>query len=419
MAGRIGWQNLRRDEFTDIGPYLVTGMHFTPGGGVDWENCYHITEERWAIAPEIQLRPDDLLFTKDGSIGKVAHVRSLPGLAALNSHLLVIRPRDSAFVPRYMYYVLTSQLLSDYIEVEKRGTTFHGITQEAMSRFRIALPDHLRQRRIADFLDRETGRIDVLVEKKRRLIDLLEEKRTGLISHVVTKGLDPTVTMKDSGIPWLGEIPAHWEAAPVYSRYKVFLGKMLSKVAAAGPEQRLYLRNLNVQWDRIDLTDVATMSFDSNERAKYRLRRDDLLVCEGGEVGRAAMWRDELDECYLQKALLLVRPWSGGELPRFLMYVLHAAAHMEVFQVEGNQATFVHLTGEKLRAHRFGFPNWSEQEAIVRHIDSRADSIDRSILKIREQLDLLAEYRQALITAAVTGQIVVDVAAPDPDEAVQ
>lgn len=340
-------------------------------------------------------------------------------LEGLVSPAYIVCSVDTSVHSRFLHYLLRSR---PYIAEYRRLS--HGVRPaqwdlrwEDLRNVRLVLPPAGAQRAIADFLDRETGRIDALVEKKRRLIELLEEKRTALISHVVTKGLDPIVPMKDSGIPWLGQIPAHWDAAPTYSRYEVFLGKMLSKEAASGPNQRPYVRNLNVQWDRIDLTDLATMSFDSYECAKYRLRRDDLLVCEGGEVGRAAMWRDELEECYFQKALLLVRPWSGSQLPRFLMYVLHAAAHTEVFRVEGNQATFVHLTGEKLRSHRFGFPSCSEQEAIVEHIDDRSDLINQVISKVREQLDLLAEYRQALITTTVTGQINIGAQAPEPEEA--
>src|SRR5262249_2050565 len=131
----------------------------------------------WQLDRNIQLRNDDLLFTKDGSIGKVAHIRELPGPAALNSHLLVIRPRDGAFVPRFLYYVLPSQLLRDSVEVEKTGTTFHGIPQEAMSRFPGLLPPLDRQRAISDYLDAEIARIDALVAKKSQMIELLDERR--------------------------------------------------------------------------------------------------------------------------------------------------------------------------------------------------------------------------------------------------
>jgi type I restriction enzyme S subunit len=187
-SGRIGWQNLRSDEFTTEGPYLVTGMHFNNRGGVDWERCFHITTDRWVMAPEIQLRPQDILFTKDGSIGKVAFVDDLPGPAALNSHLLVIRPRRSAFVPRFLFYVLNSQLLSDYVEVEKRGTTFSGITEESVDQFPVPLPPPPTQRLIADYLDAETARIDALIAKKRRMIELLDLRIRAAISSVTEVG---------------------------------------------------------------------------------------------------------------------------------------------------------------------------------------------------------------------------------------
>ena len=125
IKGRIGWQNLRADEFTDCGPYLVTGMHFE-NGGVDWNACYHITEDRYALAPEIQLQEDDVLVTKDGSIGKIAFIDSLPGPASLNSHLLVIRPLGGSYSARYLYHLLSSEAFRSFIRHEQRGTTFFG-----------------------------------------------------------------------------------------------------------------------------------------------------------------------------------------------------------------------------------------------------------------------------------------------------
>lgn len=108
LKGRIGWQNLRSDEFTDQGPYLITGMHFMDGG-VDWDSCFHISPERYAVDHNIHVREGDLLITKDGSIGKLAYIGSIPGPACLNSHLLIIRPENGFPSTRFLFYLLKSE----------------------------------------------------------------------------------------------------------------------------------------------------------------------------------------------------------------------------------------------------------------------------------------------------------------------
>jgi type I restriction enzyme S subunit len=146
------------------------------------------------------------------------------------------------------------------------------------------------------------------------------------------------------------------------------------------------------------------MHFGPEDRARCALREDDLLVCEGGEVGRAAVWPGEPADVYFQKAIHRVRPVAAGNT-RFLMYCLRAAAHLKVFAIEGNQSTIVHLTGEKLREHRFPFPPLDEQAHIVIALDAQRDGLCGMMKRVRRQVSLLKEHRQALITAAVTGEL--------------
>ena len=262
------------------------------------------------------------------------------------------------------------------------------------------------QRAIADYLDIETGRIDALISKKRRMIELLEERVGSIIFDGVTGRLTSSgICTIPSGIDWLGSIPAHFGTPWLGAFHTAQLGKMLNAAAASGPEQYLYIKNTNVQWDCFNLEDLPSMSFDAEDRRRCQLRPGDLLVCEGGEVGRSAVW-DQQSQIYFQKALHRVRPLTEN-VPRFLMYCLWAAANLNVFSVEGNQATIVHLTGEKLRSHRFPWPPLEEQKRIVSIIDSQRGRIDRAVTSMELQIERLAERRQALITAAVTGELAV------------
>jgi len=191
---------------------------------------------------------------------------------------------------------------------------------------------------------------------------------------------------------------------------------MLNPDAVGGDHPASYLRNTDVQWGSINTEDLPLMSFDPRERAKFALRTGDLLVCEGGDVGRAAIWRGEIAECYYQKALHRVRPYRRSDVPEFLYYVLAAASWRGAFVAEGNRSTIAHLTAEKLRAMRFPFPPPEEQRAIASFLDRKSSAIDELIKKKERLVELLQEKRQALVIQAVTKGI--DQNAPMKDSGV-
>ncbi|MBZ9922568.1 hypothetical protein LB579_33465, partial [Mesorhizobium sp. BR1-1-7] len=262
-----------------------------------------------------------------------------------------------------------------------------------MKAITLAMPPHPEQSAIAAFLDRETGKIDALVEEQKRLIELLKEKRQVVISHAVTKGLDPDAKMKPSGVEWLGEVPEHWTVAPIGSRYSVQLGKMLDSDRITGDHLRPYLRVFDVQWGSINVVDLPEMDFDEDARKRYSLRVGDLLVNEGGSyVGRSAIWQGELEECYYQKALHRLRPHNPQrDQVDFLYFVMTFATQFGVFIAGGNQNTIDHLPAEKLRRYRFGFPRFDEQLAIANHLRQVSERYERLIAAAEEAVRLLQE----------------------------
>jgi len=168
MHGRIGWQGLKQTEFnsnTDD-PFLITGMNFKDGD-IAWEEVYNVSLSRWKLAPEIQLRTGDVLMTKDGTIGKLLYVSHIPspGLATLNSHLLVFRPINKSFVPRFLYHQLQSRRFMEYIELTKSGSTFFGIGQGTTGRFQVMLPPIEEQEAIAKVLSEQDA--EIAAEERR------------------------------------------------------------------------------------------------------------------------------------------------------------------------------------------------------------------------------------------------------------
>lgn len=175
MKGRIGWQGLNQTEFTsnDDEPFLITGMNFKDGA-IRWNEVYHISEPRYEMAKEIQLRAGDVLMTKDGTIGKILYIDNIPcpGKASLNSHLLLFRPIRESYNSRYLYYQLSSQRFKDFIELSKYGTTFFGISQAAVGNYPVLLPPIEDQVRIASILsdmDAEIAAIEIKLAKTRAL----------------------------------------------------------------------------------------------------------------------------------------------------------------------------------------------------------------------------------------------------------
>lgn len=403
VKARLGWKGLKAEEYVDDG-YIFLSTPNLKAEEIDFENVNYITEDRYFESPEIMLREGDVLMVKDGAtLGIVALVKNLPAPATVNGSTAVIRTNGDCD-NRFLCHWLRSRGVQQLIDKMKGGMGVPHLFQSDLRRFPVAFPPLPEQGRIATYLDEQTARIDRLMDLRRRQMELLKEQRAALIQQAVTRGLNPDAPMKDSGLPWLGEIPAHWTIAPVNARYEVQLGKMLDSGRITGECLAPYLRNVDVQWDFINTRDLPVMDFSPKDRTKFALRAGDLLVCEGGELGRAAIWSEELSDCYYQKALHRLRPRKSSDHPRFMYYLLRAAATRGVFESQGGQATIGHLPAEVLRRYRFAFAPEDEQIAVVKFLDAEQAKLDLVHFAYSRQLDILSEYRDSLIHECVTGQ---------------
>lgn len=358
------------------------------------------------------LRDGDVAYAKITPCfenGKAAEMVGLTeGVAFATTELTVLRPRPGLANGRFLFWLIKSPEFSVAGEATMTGAGGQKRVPDAFARnFEIACPPLAEQKAIAAFLDRETAKLDALVEEQRRLIALLKEKRQAVITHAVTRGIDPAAPLKPSGIDWLGDIPAHWDAVPVGYRYEIQLGRMLNAERAEGDYPRPYLRVFDVQWHQINTEDLPLMDFPPDAQERYRLEAGDLMVNEGGSyVGRSAIWRGEVAECYYQKALHRLRPRNREQdFADFFVYVMEYATTKGIFVAGGNQTTIDHLTAEQLRRYRFAFPPSSEQLQIGRYLGERLSQMDNLTTQATRAIALLQERRAALISAAVTGKI--------------
>lgn len=397
----------RSPEHED-GPHMVPYLRAAnvKDGVLDLED---VKEMNFTSAEQLifGLRRGDVLVTEgSGSLRAVGAsavwLGELEGLTCFQNTLLRLRPRpmtDGRFLAWWCRYAFADGL---FASIATGANIFH-VSADRVRALPTSLLSLERQRAISDLLDAETSRIEALVDKKSQSIRLMTERLESAIFYAVTHGLHDE-KLRSSGLGWVEEIPESWGTPTVSVNFSLELGKMLNIEAAQGPDAHPYLRNVNVQWDRLDLEDLAVMHFSDEERIRLALMPNDLLVCEGGEVGRAAVWPGEPLNCYFQKAIHRIRPRTGSG-SRFLMYCLRAAAKRNVFAVEGNLSTIIHLTGEQLSVHRFPWPSAEEQMEIVRHLDDAATTTDAARRLVTRQIALLQERRRALITAAVTGEL--------------
>lgn len=211
VKARLGWKGLKAEEYVDEG-YIFLSTPNLKGEEIDFENVNYITKERYEESPEIMLRVGDVLMVKDGAtLGIVALVKNLPAPATLNGSTAIIRTTGDCDSP-FLCHWRRSKGIQQLIEKMKGGMGVPHLFQSDLRRFPVALPPPTEQRRIAGYLDEAAGKIDRLVALRRRQMELLREQWAALIQQAVTRGLNPNAPLKDSGLPWLGQIPKHWSA---------------------------------------------------------------------------------------------------------------------------------------------------------------------------------------------------------------
>lgn len=217
---------------------------------------------------------------------------------------------------------------------------------------------------------------------------------------------------KDSGIEWIGEIPEYWEVKSLKYIASIVLGKMLTSTDKGGYFLKPYLRAANLNWLFVNVEDVKKMWFSNKELDTYRLKRDDLLVSEGGEVGRTCIWNEELPECYIQNSVHKITV-NESCTPRYFLYHFFTLGQIGAFDLIVNRISIAHLTMEKLKEIKFITPNKVEQTAIASYLDRKTAEIDELIADKRRLLELYEEEKTVVINHAITKGINPDVKMKD------
>lgn len=325
------------------------------------------------------------------------------------SEFFVLRGRSDGFMPKYLECLLLSKPTIDAINGATFGAKMPRADWQFMGGMNQPLPPLAEQTAIAAFLDRETTKIDALVAKKERLIELLQEKRTALISRAVTIGLDPEAPTKDSDIEWLGEIPAHWEVRRLkHSTQKIGSGKTPKGGAERYVDDGvMFLRSQNVHFGGLQLADVAYIDTNTdNEMSGSRVREGDVLLnITGASLGRSCVARLGGADANVNQHVCILRTDQRQDDPDFLAYSIESQSLQDQIFNNENGVSRDALNFEQIGDLLFSRPAIAEQIAIATFLDQETAKLDNLIAKVNQAVKLLKEKRSALISAAVTGQI--------------
>jgi len=338
-------------------------------------------------------------YTGDSALIRGEHCPSIAGFD------MVLKPLacDASFL---QYSLLSNYLKNSQIDLEKLRAAQPHLNAEELGACVVVLPPRSEQPLIAAFLDRETAKIDALIAEQEKLIALMQEKRQAVISHAVTKGLDPSVPMKDSGVEWLGEVPAHWHARTFRRCVEVEEGQVDPEVAPY--DQMALIAPNHVESGTGRLLALETAADQGAESGKYLCRTGDVVYSKIRPALRKACLAPE--PCLCSADMYPLRAHSGLD-NRYLLWFILSECFSAWAVVESQRVAMPKINRESLAEVVVTLPPIREQAAIATFLDRETAKIDALIANATSAIALLKERRAALISAAVTGQIDVSISA--------
>ncbi len=358
--------------------------------------------------PSDDLSPYQLVKVGDLAINKM---KAWQGSVAISEYQGIVSPAYFVYeslhreIPRYLHYLMRSpRYVAGYLTLSKGirvnqwdlDPTYH-------SRMPILLPSAEEQSAIAAFLDRETGKIDALIAEQEKLLTLLAEKRQATISHAVTRGLNPNAPMKDSGVPWLGEVPAHWGVAALSYLSQIETGSTPDRSEPRYWNGSIpWLKTGEINWTPIfESEEFISHEGLANSAAKIAKPATLLMAMYGQGVTRGRVALLEIEAAYNQACAAIV--FWPHILPEFGRYFFMAA--YDHIRNDGNETSQMNLSAGAIAKIKLPVPPLNEQVAIIDALNSKVASMDELRGNAESAIALLKERRSALIAAAVTGKV--------------
>lgn len=354
------------------------------------------------------VKPNDLLLC-------LFDIDVTPRCVGVVKNYGVTSPAYSRFVMHDGYYnayydYLLRAIDDDKVFVHLSKNLRSSLTESDFGAIKTCVPSLAEQKRIVTFLDAQCAEIDAVLEKTRASIEEYKKLKQAVITQAVTKGIRGDRPMKNSGIEWIGEIPAEWRKTQLRHcaaiKSGITLGKKYEKTDSL--VERPYLRVANVQDGYVDLSVLTTIEVTQDEDLKYRLRAGDVLMTEGGDrdkLGRGCVWHGEIEPCLHQNHIFAVQTSKDTLLPEFLEYLTVSDVGRSYFDVTAIKTTNLACTSSsKVLAFTIPLPSVEEQAEIVEALNTKCAGIDALIAKKQQYLTEIENYKKSLIYEYVTGK---------------
>lgn len=408
IFGRIGYRGYTVADLVHDGDGAIT---VSPSNmkdyNMDFTDCTYLSWEKYEESPEIKIYNGDILFVKTGSTyGKSTLVKDLPKRATINPQIIVLK--EITCNNSFLWYSIKAPFIQLQVEETVVGGTIPTISQAKINNYTFPLPPLPEQTAIASYLDRKTAEIDQLIADKKRLLELYEEEKTAIINQAVTKGLDPNVPMKDSGIEWLGEIPEHWEVKRLR-----FIGKCQNGISKGGEyfgRGSPFVSYGDVYKNStLPMTVEGLVESTEEDKINFSVEKGDVFFTRTSEtieeIGIASTCHYTIEDAVFAGFLIRFRPKIGILYEGFSKYFFRAQIHRRYFVKEMNLVTRASLSQELLKKLPVLLTTIDEQKRVASFLDDFTKAINLKIQKTQKLIDLLTEYRTALISEVVTGKI--------------
>ena len=382
-------------------------------GNVDSSGTIHdvvayVLENAPSRARRIVRHGDVIVSTVRTYLQAIAAIENPPENLIVSTGFAVVRP-SSILHPKFCKYALKEPSFIHEVISRSVGVSYPAINSYELGDIRVSIPPFAVQEQIADFLDYETTRLDSLISAKENYLTIIAEKRRALITSSVTRGINPKVKLKNSGISWFGEIPEHWTTMRLKYIAEVRGGLTLGKAyGSAKLTEYSYLRVANVQDGHLNLTNIKTVWVPEMEAESCLLQAGDVLMNEGGDddkLGRGCVWPGTISPCLHQNHVFAVRPKKV--LPEWLDAWTSTQTAKSYFQSRAKRATnLASISASNIKELPVPLPPEDEQLTILEHIKAGTAKLDALKTATELTITLLRERRTALIAAAVTGKIV-------------
>jgi type I restriction enzyme S subunit len=320
--------------------------------------------------------------------------------------------KDAPMTPAFVHEVVRSSSFSWELRVRSKGVWISRLQLTDISfldaPMHIPRPDE--QAAIVRFLDWVSARLDRAIRAKRKVIALLNEQKQAIVHRVVTRGLDHAVPLRPSGVPWLGDIPRHWEVRALKGVCKIQSGITLGKdYGGQATHEYPYLRVANVQAGHANLTVVKTIRVTKAEAVRCTLQAGDVLMTEGGDpdkLGRGCVWNAQVAPCLHQNHVFAVRPNQSQLEPLFLSALMGTRYARAYFESTAKQTTNLASTNKtKIGQFQVLLPHVDEQRRILMGLNKETDPVNITVSRLEREIDFLREYRTRLVADVVTGKL--------------